>query len=91
MRFVGTTFSGAVIHIWCFSECLWQQDCVCVCVCVFMVMKEHVSQCFSSPVSINVFDMHFEISHYRSKMETAKFEEKKFGSFLREKKVFPLP
>ncbi len=52
------TFSGGLIHIWCSSEFLGQQDgvcgiesnklqCVCVCVCVLMIMKEHVTQCNS--------------------------------------------
>lgn len=30
MHWLGTIFSGGLIHIWCSSECLWQEDGVCV-------------------------------------------------------------
>ncbi len=46
-----TIFSGGLVHIWCFSEYLGQQDGVCgieskyTTQCVFMAMNEHVSVC----------------------------------------------
>lgn len=55
MCLLGTTFSCGIIHIWCSSEYLQQQDrimglvqnklqCVCMCVCVRCNGK-HITQC----------------------------------------------
>ncbi len=54
MTLLGTIFSDGLLHIWCSSEYLGQQDSVgyvglsqnkLQCGCAFIVMNEHVTQC----------------------------------------------
>ncbi len=64
MHLLGTSFNCGLIHIWCSSEYLWQQDNVCgmdsrqTTVPMFMVMKKHVTT-WNGVAHLCVFNVFF--------------------------------